>query len=520
MALVNGLPFSINVEKSVEAAGYDGILFISAAKPGTEGPAAIQSAIAKAYQIDKAVASDGAVLAVDLPAGRVVYVPVSVNPDFDDVRSFGESGKKAIQRALKAGVKTPLVILSPYANFPYCQLVTLLGVFEALYVNLQYREDRPEVFPKVKQLGIYSTQPKKIDQIVKTAVALENGRYVARDVGGSDPERMAPPKVEEYIRAAFKNEPVSIRVISDLSVFEKEYPLFAAVNRAANEIERHRGRIIILTYEAEAPQETLFLVGKGVTYDTGGADIKAGGIMAGMSRDKCGAAAVGGFLKAVAQLKPTNVKVVGIMSMVRNSVGENCYVADEIIQSRAGLRVRIGNTDAEGRTILTDPLCYAKEEALKSVNPHLMTIATLTGHAYLTSGCGYSIVLDNEAARRTENALLLSKYSEQIGEPFEVSTIRREDYRFHKGKVEGEDVLQANNQPSSRTPRGHQGPAAFLIMASGLDKYGVGSASPIKYSHLDIAGAAGDVPENATGAPLLGLYAKFFNQNLAQLADN
>lgn len=63
------------------------------------------------------------------------------------------------------------------------------------------------------------------------------------------------------------------------------------------EIERHRGRIIILTYEAEAPQETLFLVGKGVTYDTGGADIKAGGIMAGMSRDKCGAAAVGGFLK-------------------------------------------------------------------------------------------------------------------------------------------------------------------------------------------------------------------------------
>lgn len=63
------------------------------------------------------------------------------------------------------------------------------------------------------------------------------------------------------------------------------------------EIERHRGRIIIVTYEADAPQESLFFVGKGVTYDTGGADIKAGGIMAGMSRDKCGAAAVGGFLK-------------------------------------------------------------------------------------------------------------------------------------------------------------------------------------------------------------------------------
>lgn len=64
------------------------------------------------------------------------------------------------------------------------------------------------------------------------------------------------------------------------------------------EIERHRGRIIILTYEPKTPvRETLYLVGKGVTYDTGGADIKAGGIMAGMSRDKCGAAAVAGFLK-------------------------------------------------------------------------------------------------------------------------------------------------------------------------------------------------------------------------------
>lgn len=64
-------------------------------------------------------------------------------------------------------------------------------------------------------------------------------------------------------------------------------------------IERHRGRIIILTYEGVTAKvdQTLFLVGKGVTYDTGGADIKAGGVMAGMSYDKCGAAAVAGFMK-------------------------------------------------------------------------------------------------------------------------------------------------------------------------------------------------------------------------------
>lgn len=63
------------------------------------------------------------------------------------------------------------------------------------------------------------------------------------------------------------------------------------------EIERHRGRIIFLTYESGKPEQTLFLIGKGVTYDTGGADIKSGGAMAGMSRDKCGAACVAGFMK-------------------------------------------------------------------------------------------------------------------------------------------------------------------------------------------------------------------------------
>lgn len=64
-------------------------------------------------------------------------------------------------------------------------------------------------------------------------------------------------------------------------------------------VQRHRGRIVYLTYEPSSGfvDKTLFLVGKGVTFDTGGADIKAGGVMAGMSRDKCGAAAVAGFMQ-------------------------------------------------------------------------------------------------------------------------------------------------------------------------------------------------------------------------------
>lgn len=79
-----------------------------------------------------------------------------------------------------------------------------------------------------------------------------------------------------------------------------------------------------------------------------------------MSRDKCGAADVAGFMKVVSILKPTNVKVIGAMAMVRNSIGSNAYVADEIVISRAGVRLRVGNTDAEGRMAMVDVLAHMK----------------------------------------------------------------------------------------------------------------------------------------------------------------
>ena len=85
-----------------------------------------------------------------------------------------------------------------------------------------------------------------------------------------------------------------------------------------------------------------------------------------MSRDKCGAAAAAGVMATVNMLQPQGVKVVSAMAMVRNSVGSDCYVADEIITSRAGVRIRVGNTDAEGRMAMVDVLCHAKEKALKS----------------------------------------------------------------------------------------------------------------------------------------------------------
>jgi leucyl aminopeptidase len=89
-------------------------------------------------------------------------------------------------------------------------------------------------------------------------------------------------------------------------------------------IPRHRGRIIKLEYNPVGSiiDTTLYLVGKGINYDTGGADVKAGGHMSGMHRDKCGAAFVAGFFKTLEILKPQGLRVFGDLCMARNSIGE------------------------------------------------------------------------------------------------------------------------------------------------------------------------------------------------------
>ncbi|KAL4232326.1 Cytosol aminopeptidase [Mactra antiquata] len=446
-----------------------------------------------------------------IPSRRLIWSPTGpLDRDFDDVRRFYDAGEKGMKRALKAGSKSPLLVRPIDKTFPEAGKCATLGALHAVYVPIEIREDVPEKSSKVDKIGIWCDDMERVTTAIDVLNGLEFGRVVARDIGGSDPERMAAPKVEKYLTNVFADSNVKMEVISDSSVFDKEYPLLSAVNRAARDVPRHQGRLIYLTYEGEGPiEKTLLLVGKGITYDTGGADIKAGGVMAGMHRDKCGAAAVAGFFKTVSILKPKGIKIVGGLAMVRNSVGAECYVADEIITSRAGVRVRVGNTDAEGRMVMADVLCRMKELALEAVEPQIFTIATLTGHAIRAYGPDYSIIMDNGPAKKLQTSTNIQSAGDVLADPFEISTIRRDDYVFHTGKSEYEDVLQCNNAASSATPRGHQSPSAFLIKASGLENHGNDSDKPLPYSHLDIAGSSGPFPGVPTGAPLLALSGYF-----------
>ena len=320
---------------------------------------------------------------------------------------------------------------------------------------------------------------------------------------------MAPIGFADYCRDAFDKTDIQIKVITDREEIAREFPVLEAVARASYSVARHHPRVIELEYQGEGPiKKTLMLVGKAVTYDTGGADIKTGGHMAGMSRDKGGGAAVAGFMKILAQLKPKGIKVVAKIAAVRNSIGADAYVADEIIVGHSGKRIRIGNTDAEGRLAMVDLLSHFRQQAANEINPELFTIATLTGHAALAVG-PYTILVPNGIARRQNVANAIAEAGEIWGDGCEISRSRREDWKIIKPRSKADDVLSSNNGPSVSIARGHQFPMAFLSLASGLDEHSMSSENPITYVHIDIAGSGvekGDWQHGKpTAAPILAL---------------
>jgi len=489
---------------------YDALVVVAPAPltPHLDALGPARAAVESALAIDAAVAKGGrppiVLGATAAPGGRVVLAVYgsgqALTSDVEDVRLVAEATAAAVSRAVEAGATRPLVLaIPPSGQSPRFALTTEVAALAALgsqWVPLEAREagKAPKTAENIGVVGLEEDRAKLVD-------AIDAGKRLARDIAGTEPERMAPLKVAGLCQEAFANTGVVVEIERDVAA----YPLIAAVARASNVVERHRPCVIRLSFTPPGKIErTLIVVGKGVTYDTGGADLKTDGAMAGMSRDKGGAAAVAGLLRTAAALAVPGVKVIGLLGMVRNSIGEDAFVSDEIIRSRAGVRVRIGNTDAEGRLVLADLLATAKELAEHSPEPTLMSVATLTGHVYRAHG-PYVGLINNAPSRARGDVEVLDQLGEQWGEPFERSRPRREDYAMVAPRGPAEDVVSANRLASVNTPRGHQLPFAFLDIASGL------RGGTLPFLHLDIAGVAVDPPDwqfgKPTGSPIATLTA-------------
>jgi len=502
--LLLGQPEDVLSQTSLEALPFDALVLVAPSPVSGRAPlsgavgAALSTALKTDAALDRGPRPPCVIAAPSLPGGRLVIAPMGpLSEDIDDVRSVAEAASAATHRAIDAGATRPLLwVHAPSGpRFSHARDVAALAALGSQWSPVEAREAgrSPRVAQAVGVVGLDEARALSLSSI-------DHGRALCRDIAGTEPERMAPRRIAELCEIAFRGTNVRVDIENDVSA----YPLLAAVARASMRIERHRPCVVRLEYNPEVPAErTVILVGKGVAYDTGGADLKTDGHMAGMSRDKGGAAAVAGLVLAASLLK-LPVRVVGLLGLVRNSIGDEAFVSDEIIRARSGARVRIGNTDAEGRLVLADLLAEGKSIAEKASSPTLVSIATLTGHVYRAFG-PYVGAIGNGAAERAGTLALLDKLGEAWGEPLERSRPRREDYSFVAPRSSAEDVVSSNRLASVSTPRGHQFPFAFLDIAAGL------RGSGLPFIHLDIGGVVVDPPDwqfgRPTGSPVAMLTA-------------
>lgn len=208
------------------------------------------------------------------------------------------------------------------------------------------------------------------------AQRLSEAVFLTRDLINTPANDMGPEALEKAFRMVARTHKARASVIKGQQLLKKNFPMVHAVGRASAQAPR----VLDMSWgNARHPKVTL--VGKGVTFDTGGLNIKPGSSMALMKKDMGGAACVLGLAHLIMDAKlPVRLRV--IIGAVENSISANAFRPGDVLESRKGVSVEIGNTDAEGRLVLADCLALGDEE-----KPQIMIdMATLTGAARVALG--------------------------------------------------------------------------------------------------------------------------------------
>ena len=200
--------------------------------------------------------------------------------------------------------------------------------------------------------------------------------HLVRDLVNTPTSDMGPEALEQAVRTLARRHKADVAVTKGDDLLKKNFPMIHAVGRASAEAPR----LIDLTWGLKnAPKVTL--VGKGVCFDTGGLDIKPSASMLLMKKDMGGAANVLG-LASMIMAAGLKVRLRVLIPAVENSISANAFRPGDVLTSRKGITVEIGNTDAEGRLVLADALALADDE-----KPELLVdMATLTGAARVALG--------------------------------------------------------------------------------------------------------------------------------------
>ncbi|MGC1165542.1 MAG: leucyl aminopeptidase [Solirubrobacterales bacterium] len=328
-------------------------------------------------------------------------------------------------------------------------------------------EDPPA--PKIESLTLLA--PAAVATAAETARVYAEAQNRARDLQAT-PANVATPtflaaRAEEI---AVDHEAVTVDVLGPEQIAAKGMGGLVAVNRGGGE----PSRLIVLRYAGGGSGPTMGLVGKGVTFDTGGISLKPGAGMQEMKYDMSGAAAVLESVAAIAELG-LDIDVVAVVPATENMPSGSAIKPGDVITQYNGVTVEVNNTDAEGRLILADALAYAVELGAERI----VDLATLTGAVTIALGSTYAAVVAND----DELAAAVARAGEESGELTWRLPLHPEFKALMKGKV-----ADLSNLASKRK-------AGTITAASFLEEF-VGETP---WAHVDIAGTAWEVGREYTG---------------------
>ncbi|AOG61024.1 leucyl aminopeptidase [Spiroplasma helicoides] len=305
---------------------------------------------------------------------------------------------------------------------------------------------------------------KKYESVFKNSEIKMEFVNFARDLQDLPPNVGTSVYIAEKIQAKAKNiKNLKVTILDKKEIEKKEMGLLLGVN-AGSSVD---ARVVILEYVGDSSKKRTAYVGKGITFDSGGYNLKGSANLVNMKFDMSGAAIVSSTVMALAK-KEAKCNVVSVALLTDNRIGSKATLTSSVLKSMNGKTVEIGNTDAEGRLVLADGLTYAIRELQAE---RLITIATLTGAIRFALGNWYTGSFTND----------MDFYQE-----FEVSAQKAQEKVWRLPMDEEHLKVMQASKIADITNSVMSGAAGSSTAAAFLNSF----AENKSYIHLDIAGTA------------------------------
>ena len=338
------------------------------------------------------------------------------------------------------------------------------------------KKSQPAILKKLSLLNDEKKTNKVISTGIKRGIGIGNGLHTARDLGNMAANVCTPEYLASHAKALKKSHPsLKVSVLGETQMSKLKMGALLSVSAGSEQ----EAKLICMEHRGgKSTQKPVVLVGKGITFDTGGISIKPSAGMDEMKFDMCGAASVFGVMRAVAELN-LPINVIGVVAAAENMPGGKATKPGDIVTSMSGQTVEILNTDAEGRLVLCDALTY-----INKYKPDVVIdIATLTGAVIIALGHHTTGLMSND------DALADELYEAGI----------RSDDKCWRLPIWNEYQKQLSSNFADLPNIG--GRAAGSITAGCfLSKF----AESYRWAHLDIAGVAWKqgAAKGATGRPV------------------